>query len=153
MDRLIVPKSSDFCRQLLPSHHHHWGIANQVNKLLSCPDLQKIAVLKIVFHVVLNFVSGFESTAVWLAFGESLTGGNFTFLLSESHHPKAELLQLFTEVTESQNCRGWKGPQEIEFNPTAKAWTLQWGTQVGIQIVSKAQKNPRNLSECNVMWN
>lgn len=62
--------------------------------------------LKIVFHVVLNFVSGFESTAVLLAFGESLTGGNFTFLLSESHHPKAELLQLFTEVTESQNCRG-----------------------------------------------
>ena len=29
-------------------------------------------------------------------------------------------------ITESQNCRGWKGPQQIiESNPAAKAGSLQ----------------------------
>lgn len=36
--------------------------------------------------------------------------------------------------TESQNCMGWKGPQEIiKSNPPAKANSLQQVAQVGIQ--------------------
>ena len=36
--------------------------------------------------------------------------------------------------TESQNCRGWKGPLEItESKPPAKAGSLQQAAQVGIQ--------------------
>ena len=38
-------------------------------------------------------------------------------------------------ITESQNCRGWKGPLEIiKFNPLAKAGSLQQVAQVGIQV-------------------
>ena len=37
-------------------------------------------------------------------------------------------------VTESQNCRGWKGPPEIiQSNPPAKASSLDQATPVGIQ--------------------
>ena len=36
-------------------------------------------------------------------------------------------------ITELQNCRGWKGPQETKSNSPAKAGTLQQATQVGIQ--------------------
>ena len=38
------------------------------------------------------------------------------------------------KITESQNCRGWNGPQEItESNPPAIAGTLQQVIQVGVQ--------------------
>ena len=38
------------------------------------------------------------------------------------------------QITESQNCGGWKGPQEIiESKPPAKAGSLQYFAQVGIQ--------------------
>ena len=37
-------------------------------------------------------------------------------------------------ITESQNCRGWKGPLEIiETNPPAKAGSLHQVAQVGVQ--------------------
>lgn len=37
-------------------------------------------------------------------------------------------------LTDSQNCRGWKGPPEIiESNPPAKAGSLHHVTQVGVQ--------------------
>lgn len=39
------------------------------------------------------------------------------------------------EIPESQNCRDWKGLQEvIGTNPPAKAGSLQQAAQVGIQI-------------------
>lgn len=38
-------------------------------------------------------------------------------------------------ITESQNCKGWKGPQKIiESNSFAKASTLQYVSQTGIQM-------------------
>jgi len=36
--------------------------------------------------------------------------------------------------TVSQNCRGWKGPQEIKSSPLVTAGTLQQVAQVGIQM-------------------
>jgi len=36
-------------------------------------------------------------------------------------------------ITESQNHRGWKGPLEIESNPTAKASSLEEVSQESIQ--------------------
>ena len=54
-----------------------------------------------------------------------------------------------TKVTESQNCRGWKGPQVIiESKPPAKAGSLEQITQVGIQTDLKYFRRRRlhNLS-------
>ena len=40
----------------------------------------------------------------------------------------------WNRITESQNCRGWKGPLEIiETNPPAKAGSLHQVAQVGVQ--------------------
>ena len=37
-------------------------------------------------------------------------------------------------ITESQNCRGWKGPQEIiKSNPPVKEGSVQLATQVDVQ--------------------
>ncbi len=53
-------------------------------------------------------------------------------------------------MTESQNCSGWKGPLEIiEFNPPAKAGSLdqvaQVDVQVGLEPESPEKETPQPL--------
>ncbi|XP_052553558.1 LYR motif-containing protein 4 isoform X1 [Tympanuchus pallidicinctus] len=43
-------------------------------------------------------------------------------------------------ITESQNCRGWKGPPEIESNSPAKAGSLHQVAQVTIGQMYATQK-------------
>ena len=58
------------------------------------------------------------------------------------------LMTTCSGITESQNCRGWKGPLEIKSNPPAKASSLDQVAQVGAQMGPECLQRRRlhNLS-------
>jgi len=50
-------------------------------------------------------------------------------------------------MTESQSCRGWNGPLEIEVQLAAKAGSLQQVTKESVQVGLEYQQRFHNLSE------
>jgi len=65
-----------------------------------------------------------------------------------SRTTKNGFLKSPTPFTESQNCRGWKGPPEIiGSNPPAKAGSPEQAAQVGVQtgLEYLQRRRPHNL--------